>query len=195
MSHKKIIFGLGNPGSKYENNRHNIGVKVVQLLAKKFDSEFKKAINGSVMLSKKNLTLPPNIHTDKDQNFECELILSYSQSFMNLSGAPVSKVLSFYEVKLSDLLVIHDQIDMKFSTMKLKRGGGHHGHNGLRDIINVSGADFDRLCFGISRPPHKDHVADYVLNDFTKHEELDLPSLLEKACELCIDWVNGTIAI
>ncbi len=191
----KIIFGLGNHGEVYQKNRHNIGMMVVNHLAKKLDLKFKSETLERIFIAKTTLDPPNPVNSSKDEGRECQVILVLSKNFINLSGTPLAKILSYYKVEIENVLVIHDEIELPFSNIRMKRGGGHHGHNGLRDIIAHCGAHFDRLSFGVGRPEHKSQVADYVLSDFSKIEEKELNALIETACSLTMDWVHGSLVI
>lgn len=154
----KLIVGLGNPGDQYAKTRHNIGFRVLDSLK----LNFHKGFLGLVAKDGDQIYLKP-------------------QTFMNRSGDSVLAALSFHKIKPEDLLVIHDELDLPFGTVKLKKGGGHAGHNGLRDIIRVIGPEFSRIRMGIGKPEHKTQVADYVLSAFTAQEEAALPDLIAQA--------------
>ena len=147
-----VIIGLGNPGQQYYYNRHNIGFRVVDELARK---------HGGIWESKKNMeTAEIVIHGKK-------ILLVKPETFMNASG----KVIPFLQkqgIKPENILVIHDELEKPFSKLAFKIGGSHRGHNGLRSIIAVCGPDFARLRFGVGRPESKDEVGDYVLQNFTQ---------------------------
>ncbi len=113
-----------------------------------------------------------------------KLVLAKPNTFMNVSGGPVAALLRFYSVEPSRLIVVHDDLDLPFDTIKLKVGGGHGGHNGLRDIISATGTgDFIRVRVGIGRPPGRQPAADYVLHDFASVERTALPNLLTDAAD------------
>jgi peptidyl-tRNA hydrolase, PTH1 family len=113
-----------------------------------------------------------------------KLILAKPNTFMNVSGGPVAALLRFYSLEPSRLIVVHDELDIPFDTLKLKAGGGHGGHNGLRDIIAATGTgDFTRVRIGIGRPPGRQDAADYVLRDFPSAERAVLPNLLADAAD------------
>lgn len=172
-SNSWLVVGLGNPGAKYENNRHNIGQLVLDELAggEKFKSH---RTNSSIVQT-----------TIAGQ----KVVLAKPASFMNRSGGPVSSLLKYFDLPTSKLLVIHDELDLDFGVLKLKTAGGHAGHNGLRDIIAATDADFHRLRFGIGRPPGQMPTADYVLRDFSTVEKKDLKlniSLAAEAVEMLV---------
>ena len=169
-----LVVGLGNPGTKYENNRHNIGQLVLDELAggEKFKSH---RTNSSIVQT-----------TISGQ----KVVLAKPASFMNRSGGPVSSLLKYFDLPSSKLLVIHDELDLDFGVLKLKTSGGHAGHNGLRDIISATDADFHRLRFGIGRPPGQMPTADYVLRDFSTVEKKELKLNISLAVE-AVDLVVG----
>jgi PTH1 family peptidyl-tRNA hydrolase len=113
-----------------------------------------------------------------------KLVLAKPNSFMNLSGGPVAALLRFYSLDVSRLIVVHDELDLPFDTLKIKVGGGHGGHNGLRDIIAATGSnDFIRIRMGIGRPPGRQNAADFVLHDYSNAERQTLPTMLEDAAD------------
>ena len=144
------IAGLGNPEERHARTLHNAGFWFVDVLARRAGAQFRyeKRFDADVC----RITLSGN-----------EIWLVKPQSYMNLSGGPVRSVLDYYRLAVSDLLVAHDEIDLDPGTVRLKQGGGHGGHNGLRDIIKHTGSDFMRLRVGVGHPGHKDLVTDYVL--------------------------------
>ena len=112
------------------------------------------------------------------------LVLAKPNTYMNVSGGPVAALLRFYKLEPSRLIVLHDELDIPFDTLRLKFGGGHGGHNGIRDIIAAIGTpDFTRVRLGIGRPPGRQPAADFVLHDFTATERQTLPTLLEDAAD------------
>ena len=169
-----LVVGLGNPGPKYAHNRHNIGFMVVERWLdrhatpgadgwrEKFHGEF-SSVGGSFG---RCVVLKP-------------------QTFMNLSGKSVGAAASFFRVPPGRLIVLHDELDFPFGRLAIKKGGGHGGHNGLRDIISALGTkDFIRVRIGIGRPPRGNmDVAAWVLKDFSAEEAADLASLVDRAQE------------
>ncbi len=148
-----LIVGLGNPGTQYENTRHNIGFKVIDKLVDDFGATeiSKSAFEGKLFKSSNILFLKPT-------------------TFMNLSGKAVQAVKNFYKIELENIIVIHDDIDLPFSALRFKKGGGHGGHNGLRSIDAMVGKEYIRVRMGVDKPTHKSQVADYVLSDFSLEE-------------------------
>ena len=177
----KVIVGLGNPGSKYTETRHNAGFWFVEQLAAKHSVSFRadKKFHGEVA----KILL-------KDK----EIWLLKPETFMNRSGLAVHSLLSFYRFTASQLLVAHDEIDLPPGTTKLKTGGGHGGHNGLRDIISQLGSnDFHRLRIGVGHPGSKDQVVDYVLHTPSKDDRIDIDNDISKAIEVMPELASGDI--
>lgn len=161
----KLIVGLGNPGPKYLWTRHNAGFIVLDRFAH---------LTG-IPVSKKNFSGLYGEGTFKGER----LLLLKPQTFMNLSGRSVAEALRFHKLELTDLLIIHDELDIPFGQIKLKEDGGHGGHNGLRSLHQLLGSgNYPRLRIGIGRPAHGD-MADYVLTNFGKNEMTGLPQLVD----------------
>ncbi|MGR2753885.1 aminoacyl-tRNA hydrolase [Agromyces arachidis] len=167
-----LVVGLGNPGAQYAGNRHNVGQMVADELASRIGATFKSHKTPSRVAEG---FLGPG---------RPKLVLAKPNSYMNTSGGPVSALLKFYSLGADRLIVVHDELDIPFDTVRLKRGGGHGGHNGLRDIQKAAGSpDFTRVRVGIGRPPGRMDAADYVLRDFAGPERTALPSLLSDAAD------------
>ena len=165
-----IIAGLGNPGPQYAGTRHNAGALVLALLAERAGARFKSHRTRSD-IAEGRLSGQP-------------VTLARPQSYMNLSGGPVSALLKFYKAAPDRLVVIHDELDLPFDTVRLKLGGGDNGHNGLRSITaSVGTRDYYRVRFGIGRPPGRQDPADYVLRDFSPAERKELPFALDRAAD------------
>lgn len=161
-----LIVGLGNPGKQYEDTRHNIGSKVIDKLVADFTANeiSKSSFQGELFKAPNLLFLKPT-------------------TYMNLSGDSVQAVKNFYKIALEDIIVIHDDIDLPFSALRFKQGGGHGGHNGLRSIDAMVGKAYTRVRMGVDKPAYKSQVADYVLSDFSKEEH-----------EILEPWINHTAA-
>ena len=173
----KLIIGLGNPGLRYINTRHNIGFKVVKLLAKNHDIK----INRNEFGSKTGSCL---IAGDK-------VILAMPQLFMNLSGGPVRSLIVYHRIKNEDVLVVCDDVNLKTGLLRIKPQGSAGGHNGLKSIIAGIGADsFSRLRVGVGRENLKGDITDFVLGEFTTQEQKLLPDILSQAAEACENWVE-----
>ena len=161
----KLIVGLGNPGAQYAETRHNIGFMVVERLAQEFHVSLKRKGHegvygvGRILGEEVTLLLP--------------------QTFMNRSGASVGSACQSLGVEPGDLIVVHDEIDLEPGCLRVKVGGGHAGHNGLRSISSVVGNDFARLRVGVGRPPAGGDVAAYVLSRFSATERASLPLWVE----------------
>jgi PTH1 family peptidyl-tRNA hydrolase len=167
-----LIVGLGNPGSKYEATRHNIGQMVLDELALRVGGKFKSHQTNSRVLEGRVGPGSP------------KFVLAKPNSFMNLSGGPVASLAKYYGVPPGRVIVIHDEIDLPFDTLKLKQGGGHGGHNGLRDIAKaIDTPDFLRVRVGIGRPPGRQDPADFVLQPFGTVERETLAILIGDAAD------------
>ncbi|GAA1056626.1 peptidyl-tRNA hydrolase [Agromyces luteolus] len=167
-----LVVGLGNPGAQYAGNRHNVGQMVADELAARIGATFKSHKTASRVAEG---FLGPG---------RPKLVLAKPNSYMNTSGGPVSALLKFYSLGADRLVVVHDELDIPFDTVRLKLGGGHGGHNGLRDIQKAAGSpDFTRVRVGIGRPPGRMDAADYVLRDFAGPERAALPNLLSDAAD------------
>lgn len=162
----KLVVGLGNPGKQYAGNRHNVGFMVLDELARRWSADpFREKFKAELSRARRGSD---------------EAILLKPLTYMNLSGESVQKAMAFYKLGLPDLIVIHDELDLPFGTVRVKVGGGLAGHNGLKSIVqHASGPDFVRVRVGVGRPPQKG--ADHVLSDFSKLECSELPGVLERA--------------
>jgi peptidyl-tRNA hydrolase, PTH1 family len=178
----KLIVGLGNPGQQYEKTRHNAGFLFLDSLASERSGVWsnKPAFQGLMA--------------------ECaiahgKVLLLKPQAFMNRSGQSVGKVARYYKIAAEEILVAHDELDFDTGVVKLKKDGGHAGHNGLRDIIAHLGAkDFYRLRIGIGRPPARVVVADYVLSAPSKNDGQLMLSAIDKGKEFIDQIIAGDIA-
>ncbi len=150
----KLIVGLGNPTPKYANTRHNIGFRVIDRLVNNSNAIniSKNSFYGELYKSKQTLFLKP-------------------LTYMNLSGKSVIAVKNFYKIDMEDIIVVHDDIDLPFSALRFKRGGGNGGHNGLKSIDSTIGKDYIRVRMGIGKPERKSEVIGFVLGDFNESEE------------------------
>lgn len=172
MTDTWLIVGLGNPGTEYSNNRHNVGHMVLDELARRVGGNFKvHKARAHVLEGRLGIGGP-------------RIVLAKPMSYMNVSGGPVSALAKFYDVEPARIVAVHDEIDIPFNTVKLKIGGGEGGHNGLRDISKaLSTKDYLRVRVGVGRPPGRMDTADYVLKDFATVEKKDLPFLLDDAAD------------
>lgn len=179
----KVIFGLGNPGNKYDETRHNIGFKIIDSFANRYlFPSFKKdfhAFISSTSIHHKDLS---------GQEISQKIIVVKPQTFMNLSGKTVQSMKTFYKLQPEDMIVVHDELSLPFGTLRCKRSGGHAGHNGLRDISNKIGVNYHRLRFGVGRPPSGWDTANYVLAKWTKSESETLSVNIDRAVDMLHSW-------
>ncbi|MGZ3342888.1 MAG: aminoacyl-tRNA hydrolase [Reyranella sp.] len=161
-----LVAGLGNPGPEYEHTRHNIGFMVADELARRWGmSSWKTKFGGEVAQKAEAVVIKP-------------------QQYMNLSGPPVQQTAGFYKIEGGRIIVVHDEIDLPFGKLKVKVGGGHGGHNGLRSIIQQMGDLFLRVRCGVGKPNGgKDKVTGHVLGGFSKVEKEELPFLVGGAAD------------
>jgi PTH1 family peptidyl-tRNA hydrolase len=172
MADTWLIVGLGNPGPRYEATRHNVGQMVVDELAAR-RGETPRAHKANARVSE--TWLRPGA---------AKLVLAKPNSFMNVSGGPVAALAAFYRVPAERVVVVHDELDIPFDTIKLKVGGGHGGHNGVRDVAKALGtADFPRVRVGIGRPAGRQDPADWVLDPFSAAERSTLGNLVGDAAD------------
>ena len=166
------MVGLGNPGPDYAGNRHNVGHMVLAELADRLPVTFRSHKTNSSVAEGRSFAEGPR------------LILAKPNSFMNLSGGPTASLLRFYKIPAERLIVVHDEIDIPFDTIRLKVGGGHGGHNGIRDVAAALGTgDFTRVRIGVGRPTARMDAANHVLRDFSAEERKVLPNLLADAAD------------
>lgn len=175
MSHIKLIVGLANPGAKYEETRHNAGEWLVNEIARQFNVSLKEDPKyfGKVA---------------KIQTAQGEVRLLVPTTFMNLSGKAVGSLANFYRIKPEEILVAHDELDLPCGVAKIKQGGGHGGHNGLKDIVASLGNqnNFYRVRIGIGHPGHKDLVAAYVLGKPSPTDKPLIDAAIDEASR-CIE--------
>jgi peptidyl-tRNA hydrolase, PTH1 family len=169
-----LVVGLGNPGPSYAATRHNIGRVVVELLAERVGASFKAHRRGRADVAEARLGDLPGTRT----------ILTRSRSYMNESGGSVASVRDFFQVDDEHLVVVHDELDLPFGTLRIKLGGGDNGHNGLRSVRAALGTgEFLRVRFGIGRPPGRMDPAAFVLRRFSTSERADLPLQVERTAD------------
>ncbi len=165
-----LVLGLGNPGPSYSGNRHNVGAMVVDLLAERVGERF-RAHKARADVIETRIGATP-------------VILAKPRSYMNESGGPVNAVLDFYKIDPSRLVVVHDELDLPFGSLRVKLGGGDNGHNGLRSLRSALGTgEWYRVRFGIGRPPGRMDPAAFVLRDFSATERKDLPVLVDRTAD------------
>jgi peptidyl-tRNA hydrolase, PTH1 family len=172
-----LIVGLGNPGPSYAGNRHNVGFMVLDELARRMGGRFTAHKAGADVLETR-LT-------------GRRVVLARPRSFMNVSGPAVAGTARYFKISATDLVVVHDDLDLDHGVLKLKRGGGEGGHNGLRSISEYLGSkDYLRVRFGIGRPPGRMDPADFVLRDFSAVQRRELELLVDR----CADAVEQLLA-
>jgi len=177
----KVIVGLGNPGAKYTETRHNAGFWFIEEVARKYSATFRPENKFHGEVAKISLQ-------GKD------IWLLKPATFMNRSGLAVKSLLSFYRISAEQLLVAHDEIDLPPGTAKLKTGGGHGGHNGLRDIISQLGTnDFHRLRIGVGHPGSKDQVVDYVLHNASRDNRILIDRDIDDAVSIMPELASGAL--
>ncbi len=173
----KLVFGLGNPGASYERTRHNIGFQVLDILARR---------HGATFTTHKFRSLAARIRVDGET-----VLLVKPLTYMNASGEAVGPIVRYYKVPLEDVLVVYDDLDLPFGTLRLRAKGGSGGHKGLKSIIQHLGSeDFPRLRVGIGRPPGRMDPADFVLSPFTASEEEVMAVVREEAADAVELWVK-----
>jgi peptidyl-tRNA hydrolase, PTH1 family len=169
-----LIVGLGNPGPGYAGNRHNVGFAVTDLLASRLGGKFKSHKSRARVVEGRIGT--PGVSGRR-------VVVAQPMSYMNLSGGPVTALRDFYKVPLDRIVVIHDELDIDFGVLRLKKGGGDNGHNGLKSLTKSMGSDYFRVRFGVGRPPGRMPVADYVLKDFSGAERKELDYFVDRAAD------------
>lgn len=169
-----LIAGLGNPGGQYAGNRHNVGFMVADLLAERMGGRFTSHRSRAKVCEGRFGT--PGVSSRR-------VVLAKPMSFMNVSGGPTAALRDFFKVPVSQLVVIHDELDIPYGALRLKRGGGDNGHNGLKSITKALGADYHRVRFGVGRPPGRMGVADFVLRDFSTAERKELDYFVDRAAD------------
>lgn len=157
-----LIVGLGNPGPQYAMNRHNVGFLLLEAICRAFSFSMPKI--------KYQGSLSEGVIEEK------KVYAFFPLTYMNLCGSAVGEVVRFYKIPLDHVFVLHDELDLPFAKIRVKRGGGAGGHNGLRSLDRSIGSEYWRLRFGIDHPGHKDLVASYVLSNFSKAEQQILPT-------------------
>lgn len=173
----KLIIGLGNPGAKYNNTRHNIGFMIIDYIQGKIKNNNSRKYYDSVIY-------------EDDENGEM-VVFAKPQTFMNLSGNAVSSLVKKYNIDLKDLLVIHDDLDIPFGKIRLRAFGGSAGHKGLISIISVLGTEkFCRLRVGIGKPSQKKDTSDYVLGKIKKSEFEEMQNIISRASNAVFSFVE-----
>jgi len=171
MAEPRLVVGLGNPGPNYAPTRHNLGFMVADRLAARLGSTFKTHKRSGADIVSGRLAGRP-------------VVLAKPRNYMNDSGRQVAPLAKFYSVSPTDIVVIHDDLDLDFGRIRLKLGGGEGGHNGLRSVASALGSkDFQRVRIGIGRPPGRKDPAVFVLEKFTRAEQAEVPTMCEQAAD------------
>ncbi|MFD4456880.1 aminoacyl-tRNA hydrolase [Nocardia sp. NPDC058480] len=166
-----LVVGLGNPGPEYERTRHNVGFLVADVLAER--------VGGRFAVHKKSGADLLQARLDGRQ-----ILIAKPRTYMNLSGRPVAALAKFFSVPVDQVIVVHDELDLPFGTLRLKQGGGEGGHNGLRSISQaLTTKEYVRTRIGIGRPPGRQDPADYVLKPFSAPERKEVPVIVEQAAD------------
>ncbi len=178
---KLLIAGLGNPGREYGSNRHNIGFMAVNRLAEAYDIALtrvqQRAIIGNGRIGGQSV------------------ILCKPQTYMNRSGEAVGGLARFYKIETPQILVVYDELDLPFGSVRLRKQGGSGGHNGMKSVIRHIGNDFPRLRLGVGRPPGRMDPAAYLLQDFKKDDFSVLDELLDDAVAAIVSFINEGVEL
>ena len=164
-----LVVGLGNPGRRYVATRHNVGFLVVDRLAHRAGDRVETKQFGAFV--------------GKSLVGGAPCVLAKPQSYMNLSGQPTVSLRGYYKLDNEHVVVVHDEVDIPFGQVRVKRGGGAGGHNGVKDLVARLGADFVRIRVGVSRPPPEWDTADYVLSKWTDDEARELDAIVDRAAD------------
>jgi PTH1 family peptidyl-tRNA hydrolase len=171
-----LVVGLGNPGPTYAGTRHNIGYLVADDLARRAGGSFRRHKTGRADVVEGRLGAPGTPGP--------RVVLAKSRSYMNETGGPIKALATFYKVGPERIIAIHDELDIDFGQLRVKRGGGDNGHNGLKSLRGSFGSgEFFRVRSGIGRPPGRQDVADFVLSNYSSAERKDLPFEVDRAAD------------
>jgi PTH1 family peptidyl-tRNA hydrolase len=182
MSGPWLIAGLGNPGPAYASTRHNVGAMAVRDLITEHSAKASRHKRALAEVAELRVGIPGATH---------QVIAAWPLSYMNESGGPVSALMGFYGVEPDHLIVLHDELDIDFTTLRVKFGGGDNGHNGLKSIRGALGTgEFYRVRIGIGRPQGRQAPADFVLQAFTADQRADLPQVLDRAARAAVSVVE-----
>lgn len=181
-----LVVGLGNPGVAYTRHRHNVGYLVVDELARRLGGGLR------THKSRRSDVLESRLSSAEGSQ---QIVLGRSRSYMNETGGPVATLLKFYRVPVERLIVVHDELDIDFPTLRVKFGGGDNGHNGLRSVRSAVGSgDFLRVRVGIGRPTTQQPVADYVLSPYSGAERAELPAQISRAADAVVSLVTDGLS-
>lgn len=175
-----LIVGLGNPGPEYKFNRHNIGFMVADELVRELNAQFGRVQSNALVA--------------QARRGEQRILLAKPRTYMNRSGSAVGALLRFYKAPLGKVLIIYDDVDLPFETLRLRGEGGSAGHNGMKSIIqNLGSQEFARLRVGVGRPKGRMRTPDHVLQDFSKEEQETLTFVLQRATEAVLAFIDEGI--
>jgi len=175
LSHPWLVVGLGNPGPEYAGTRHNVGAMSADVLADKCGARMARHKRAHAQAAEAKLGVPGSSQP---------VVIVVPLSYMNESGGPVKALLSFYGIEPDRMIVAHDELDIPFSALRVKFGGGDNGHNGLKSIRKALGTgEFFRVRLGIGRPPGRQDPADFVLKQFGSAERKELPDLVQRGAD------------
>ena len=179
-----LVIGLGNPGTQYAGNRHNVGQMVLDELARRTGATFGARASGLLSRRPQAAVAEARLGVLPGGAPGPRVVLAKPTTYMNVSGGPVAALAKYYDVPPERTVLVHDELDIPFSDVRLKRGGGEGGHNGLRDTTKALGTkDYVRVRVGVGRPPGRMDPADFVLRDFAKNEQKDLAWLVDAAAD------------
>lgn len=182
MPERALIVGLGNPGRRYAGNRHNVGFQVLDRLAAAHGLAFTRR-QGQALIAIGQIAGRP-------------VLLAKPQTYMNESGRAVASLARFYQIEMPNLLVVYDDLDLPFGTLRLRPEGSAGGHHGMESIIAALGRqDFPRLRIGIGRPPGRMDPVDYVLQDFDREQQEFLPELYDRAVKAIVSFLSQGIVL
>jgi PTH1 family peptidyl-tRNA hydrolase len=176
-----LVIGLGNPGPEYANSRHNLGARVVTLLAERLGERLKKSRNRAQVAEVRDGTQ--------------RVVLARPDGYMNESGGPASLLARYYKVPVDRIVIVYDDIDLPEGKLQVRRSGGTAGHNGIKDVVKALGSpDFYRVRLGVGRPPGRQDPADYVLAPIPKRLAEDLGVLVERGADAAMDAIRLPLA-
>ena len=174
-----LVVGLGNPGDEYAATRHNVGQMVIDHLAKRHNVKLTSHKSRSDIAAYK-LGVGVDAHS---------IILAKSKSYMNESGGPIKALATFYSVEPTNIIVLHDELDIPYAAIRAKVAGGDNGHNGLKSLTSSFGtADYFRVRLGIGRPMGQQDPGDFVLKQFSKEEKKDLDEFIDRGAD-CVEFL------
>lgn len=175
-----LIVGLGNPGREFQKNRHNVGFMLLDRVAERLGVTFSRLESKALIA--------------KGEHDKKIIILAKPQTFMNLSGQAVNSLVRFYKIPLEQVLIIYDDIDLPFETLRMRKSGGSGGHQGMASIIEcLNSQDFPRMRIGVGRPPGQKDAATYVLKNFSPDEQLILPIVITRGVEAVLHFTQEGI--